>query len=199
MASTSLYPLKTINSDDAERFRFRTVCLCLYLSLVSENRSYGTLVQEEAARTPCFILPAKPSDSSSQVAKEKKKKISYLFKKKNFNSALAKLLLVSVIIIGNKAAPPKHDFQSQSRLSVQKYIQHIFFKFSSSCIYPAFLACFFFLCFLFGSCHCLFILQSSFTPVMTATYEMLKKHFSTIFLFLFTARVYMCVRVSFDS
>lgn len=34
---------------------------------------------------------------------------------------------------------------------------------------------------------------------MTATYEMLKKHFSTIFLFLFTARVYMCVRVSFDS
>lgn len=161
MASTSLYPLKTINSDDAERFRFRTVCLCLYLSLVSENRSYGTLVQEEAARTPCFILPAKPSDSSSQVAKEKKKDFILIFNF-FFNSALAKLLLVSVIIIGNKAAPPKHDFQSQSRLSVQKYIQYIFFKFSSSCIYPAFLACFFFLCFLFGSCHCLFILQSSF-------------------------------------
>lgn len=108
-----------------------------------------------------FCQPS-PVTLVHKLQRKKKKKISYLFLKKNFNSALAKLLLVSVIIIGNKAAPPKHDFQSQSRLSVQKYIQHNFFKFSSSCIYPAFLACFFFLCFLFGSCHCLFILQSSF-------------------------------------
>lgn len=108
---------------------------------------------------------------------------------------------MSVIIIGNKAAPPKHDFQSQSRLSVQKYIQHIFLSSAAAVsILHFWPVSFFSVSFLVPAIVSLFFsLLSSVTPVMTATYEMLKKHFSTIFLFLFTARVYMCVRVSFDS